>query len=202
MWPGPRADSSRTMYLVAKSARSTVSGWPNSLLNDPAGATVGPRRSTSWAARSLVEVFPDDPVMPAIRACGSESATNLASAASAAGTSATITEGTGTGRVPSTATAPAATAAAAKSCPSDRSPATAANSPPGPARRESMTTSPLTTAAGSPCNCPAVIRAICARLSGITGSPPTGPEDPGPAAPVRTGPGLVRPAPGGGARSR
>src|SRR6516225_9886301 len=61
MWPGPRADSSRTRYLVEASARSTVSGWPNSLLNDPAGAIVGPRRSISWAARSLVVVLPDEP---------------------------------------------------------------------------------------------------------------------------------------------
>ena len=98
----------------------------------------------------MVEVLPDDPVMPAIRVAGSASTTALASAASAAGTSATSTDGTGTGRVASTAVAPAATAAAAKSCPSDRSPATAANRPPGPARRESITTSPLTMAAGSP----------------------------------------------------
>ena len=48
------------------------------------------------------------------------------------------------------AVAPAATAAAAKSCPSDRSPATAANSPPAATRLESITTSPLTTASGSP----------------------------------------------------
>src|SRR5271165_3398712 len=107
MWPGPRADNSRTRYLVEGSARSTVSGWPNSLLNDPAVAIVGPRRSTSWAARSLVVVLPDEPVMPAITAAGSASTTNLASAARAAGTSPTMTDGTGTGRVASTATAPA-----------------------------------------------------------------------------------------------
>ena len=84
--------------------------------------------------------------MPAIRTAGSVSTTNLASAASAAGTSATSTEGTGTGRAASTAVAPAATAATAKSCPSDRSPATAANIPPALTRRESITTSPVTTA--------------------------------------------------------
>src|SRR5215469_17708676 len=184
MWPGPRADSSRTRYLVEASARSTVSGWPNSLLNDPAGAIVGPRRSISWAARSLVVVLPDEPVMPAIAAAGSEPATNLASAAKAAGTSPTKTDGaraagTGTGRVASTATAPAATAADAKSCPSARSPATAANRAPGPARRESITTSPVTTAAGSPYSRPPVSSAIWARVSGITGRPPTGPGQPG-----------------------
>ena len=137
---------------------------------------MGPRRSTSWAARSLVEVFPDDPVMPAIRTAGSASTTNLASAASAAGTSATSTEGTGTGRVASTAVAPAATAAAAKSCPSDRSPATAANSPRAPTRRESITTSPLTTASPHkggrvPCSWPPVTCAIRASDRGITGAP-------------------------------
>ena len=185
MCPVPRADSSRTRYLVVASARSTVSGWPNSLLNEPAGAIVGPSRSTSWAARSLVEVLPDDPVMPAIRTAGSASTTDLASAASAAGTSATSTEGTGTGRVASTAVAPAATATAAKSCPSDRSPATAANSPPGPARRESITTSPLTTASGSPWQtCPPAICAIRASDRGITGSPPTV-HAPAPARPGR-----------------
>ena len=184
MWPGPRADSSRTRYLVAVSARSTVSGWPNSLLNDPAGAIVGPRRSTSWAATSLVVVLPDEPVMPAIAAAGSAAITNLASAARAAGTSVTRTDGTGTGRVASTATAPAATAAGAKSCPSARSPATAANRPPGPARRESITTSPVTTAAGSPCSSPPVISAIWARVSGITGPSPTGPGAAGPWPPA------------------
>src|ERR1700691_6809380 len=115
MWPGPRADSSSTGYLVAASARSTVSGRPNSLLYDPAGAIVGPSLSISWAAMSLVVVLPEDPVMPAIRAAGSESTTNLASAASAAGTAATRSDGAGTGRGRSAATAPAAAAAAHKS---------------------------------------------------------------------------------------
>ena len=81
----------------------------------------------------------------------------------------------GTGRVASTATAPAETAAAAKSCPSARSPATAANRLPAPARRESITTSPATTAAGSPWPCPEVISAIWATVRGITGPPPRGP---------------------------
>ena len=44
MWPMPRAPISSTRNRVAGSARSTVYGWPSSLLNEPAGATVGPSR--------------------------------------------------------------------------------------------------------------------------------------------------------------
>src|SRR5260370_37004123 len=95
MWPAPRADSSSTMYLVAASARSTVSGGPNSLLYDPAGAIVGPRRSTSWAARSLVEDLPADPGRPALRTAGTEPTTNPPAPATAACRSAAPTEGPG-----------------------------------------------------------------------------------------------------------
>ena len=52
--------------------------------------------------------------------------------------------GTPTGRAASTATAPAATADAAWSCPSERAPGNARNSPPGPTARESNSTVPVT----------------------------------------------------------
>ena len=65
MCPRPRAPSSSTRYRVRSSARSTVSGCPSSLLNEP-GATVGPSRSVTWASRSFVVVLPDEPVIPAI----------------------------------------------------------------------------------------------------------------------------------------
>ena len=154
MWPMPRADISSTRYLVDSSARSTVSGRPSSLLNEPTGAIVGPSRSTTWAVRSLVEVLPDDPVIPMTVADGSRRSTSRASAPRATVTSAVTITGTswtsGIGRWESTATAPALTAAAAKSRPSTRSPGSAANSAPGAASRESITTGPVTTAAAGP----------------------------------------------------
>ncbi len=113
MWPTPRAEFSSTRYRVPAVARSTVYGWPSSLLNDPGGATVGPSRDRSWASRSLVEVFPEEPVTPTTTRPGSRSSTACASSASAASTSGTTTAGTQTGRAASTAAAPAATAAAA-----------------------------------------------------------------------------------------
>ena len=149
MWPRPRAPSSSTRYRVRSSARSTVSGCPSSLLNEPGGATVGPSRSATWASRSLVVVLPDEPVIAAIVSWGRRSTTARASGASAACTSGTTSAGTPAGRLVSAATAPADTAAAAKSCPSARSPGSAANSAPGPASRESMTTGPVTRACGS-----------------------------------------------------
>ena len=47
MCPMPRADISSTRKRVEASARSTVSGRPISLLNEPSGAMVGPRCSTT-----------------------------------------------------------------------------------------------------------------------------------------------------------
>src|ERR1700728_2925470 len=89
MWPMPRADISRTRYFVVSSARSTVSGSPISLLSEPSGAIVGPMRSTTWAVRSLVEVLPDEPVMPTTVAPGSRSRTARASRPRATVTAAT-----------------------------------------------------------------------------------------------------------------
>ena len=62
--PGPGSGS-------ARSACSTVSGRPTSVLNDPAGATVGPSCSSSVAIRSLVVVLPEEPVTATTRASGS-----------------------------------------------------------------------------------------------------------------------------------
>ncbi len=72
----------------------------------------------SWAARSLVVVFPTDPVTAAIVSPAARSTQARARAASAAATSETISAGTPGGREASTAAAPAATAWDAKSCPS------------------------------------------------------------------------------------
>ena len=94
MWPMPRADISRTRYLVDSSARSTVSGRPSSLLKEPTGAMVAPSRSTTWAVRSLVEVLPDDPVIPMTVADGSRRSTSRASAPRATVTSAVTITGT------------------------------------------------------------------------------------------------------------
>ena len=174
MWPGPRADNSATRYLVPASARSTVSGWPISLLKEFCGATVGPSVAISCAARSLVVVLPADPVMPAITSPGRRSTTALARRPSAAGTSSAMSAGVPVGRVPSVTTAPAAAAAAAKSCPSARSPASAANSAPGATWRESITTGPVTRAAwsGTRSVIAPVMLAISSIESGITRRPP------------------------------
>jgi hypothetical protein len=187
MCPGPRAAISSTMNRVCSSARSTVSGNPNSLFQEPSGEMVGPSRSTSWAVRSLVEVLPAEPVRPATVTAGSRAITSWASLARAVGTSSTSSPGTPAGRVPSIAVAPASRAAAAKSCPSTCSPSTAANSPPAPARRESMTTGPVTTTAGSapPSSRASVFRAISPSESGITGLPSRPRSAPGAAAPRR-----------------
>ena len=84
MWPTPRAAISRIRNFVFSSARSTVSGTPSSLLSDPSGAIVAPRRSASWPVRSLVEVLPDDPVIPAtVRPCSPVSRPATARASSA-----------------------------------------------------------------------------------------------------------------------
>ena len=64
MCPGPRAPISSTRKRVRSSASSTVSGRPMSLLYDPGGLTVGPAAASTWPSRSLVEVLPEEPVMP------------------------------------------------------------------------------------------------------------------------------------------
>ena len=53
--------------------RSTVSGTPSSLLNDPAARPSAPARASTCASRSLVLVLPDEPVTPTtvqVRAAG------------------------------------------------------------------------------------------------------------------------------------
>lgn len=148
-------------------ARSTVQGCPSSLLNDPGGATTSPSGASTAATRSLVDVLPDDPVIPTMVSppATSSAATARASLASAASTAApdpsascsstpasasaastggATMAGTPTGRAASTATAPAATADSAWSCPSVRAPGSARNNPPGPTARESNSTVPVT----------------------------------------------------------
>ena len=62
-WPTPRAPISRTRKRVRSSARSTVSGRPSSLLNDPAVATVGASSASTRASMSFAVVLPWDPVI-------------------------------------------------------------------------------------------------------------------------------------------
>ena len=108
----PRALYSSTSVWVDAVTRSTVSGSPISLLNEPAGATVSPAAPKTAASRSFVEVLPDEPVTPTTRVPVFAS-TPPASAPSADSVSATTTDGASTGRSATAATAPAATAAAA-----------------------------------------------------------------------------------------
>ncbi|CPU48486.1 Uncharacterised protein [Mycobacteroides abscessus] len=154
MLPGRRAESSSTKNLVDSVARSTVQGWPSSLLNDPGGATTSPSGLSTAAIKSFVEVLPDEPVIPTIRSprAVSRRATSAASAAVAASTAApdpsescssadtsvratpvggTTMAGTPTGLAASTATAPASAAPRAWSWPSTRAPGRAKNRPPG-----------------------------------------------------------------------
>src|SRR3954454_23109262 len=58
-----------------------------SLLNEPGGLTVGPAAVRTWPSRSLVEVLPDEPVMPSVRRppVASRAGTAAASRADAAG---------------------------------------------------------------------------------------------------------------------
>ena len=66
-WPGPRAPISSTRNRVSASARSTVCGRPELVVERARPApTVGPSRASSCAIRSLVEVLPDEPVIPTI----------------------------------------------------------------------------------------------------------------------------------------
>ena len=118
-------------------------------------------------------VLPADPVIPTMVSSGSRSTSARASLASAAGTSGTMIVGWPVPRVPSTTTAPLLTAWAAKSCPSARSPGSAANIPPGAASLESITTGPVTTASRSATSSgvPPVIAAICPIVNGITPVP-------------------------------
>ena len=62
-WPTPRAPISSTRYRVLSSIRSTVSGRPSSLLNEPAVATVGAPSASSRASMSLTDVLPWEPVI-------------------------------------------------------------------------------------------------------------------------------------------
>ena len=67
MWPSPRAPISETRNAVSSLTRHAVRGTPISLLNDPTGATVGPKASRTWASMSLVLVLPLDPVRAMVR---------------------------------------------------------------------------------------------------------------------------------------
>ena len=85
--------------------------------------------------------------------------------------------GTPTGRAANTATAPAPIAAGAKSCPSERAPGSARNSPPGVTARESNSTVPVTLVVAACCgemsaSSPPTMSAICAMVRSITRDAP------------------------------
>ncbi len=163
MCPTPRAPISITRYLVSWSARSTVSGTPSSLLNEPTGAMVVPDGSSTSASRSLTLVLPCDPVM-AMTTGSSWPSTWVASRASASVTSSTTMHGSSTGLDDRTAEAPSASAFAAKSCPSTCSPASATKSPPGCTSRESSVAGAVTGTAPSPWTSPPTAVAMSATL--------------------------------------
>ncbi len=113
MWPLPLAPISSTRKRVSAATRRAVSGSPISLLKEPSVYTVLPIRPSSWAIRSLVPVFPAEPVRPITVVPTARAVTAWASRPSAGTTSSTTTAGTPTGREARTATAPRATAPAA-----------------------------------------------------------------------------------------
>jgi len=62
MWPGPLLPISQTTAWVSSPAERTVRGRPTSLLNEATLATVRSCRPRTAAVRSLVHVFPVEPV--------------------------------------------------------------------------------------------------------------------------------------------
>ena len=93
-------------------------GRPNSLLNDPAGATVGPAAPNTAASMSFVLVFPLEPVKATTRVFGNRASTAWANSPNAETESATSMVRPSVGLLTIAATAPAANASATKSCPS------------------------------------------------------------------------------------
>ncbi len=168
MCPTPRAPISSTRVRVDSSASSTVSGSPTSVLNDPAGATTGPRCATTAAIKSFVLVFPEEPVTATTSRWGRRSITARASDPSASTESSTTIVGTPVGRSPSTPAAPAAAASAAKSCPSTRSPTMATYSCPGWISRESAAAPVISGSVGDgSCRTPPTMRATSDSVSAI-----------------------------------
>src|SRR5664280_1246883 len=177
MWPNPREPISRTRYAVVGVIRQTVSGTPTSELREPTLATVSPWRCSTDHSRSLVLVFPEDPVMPMTTAWALRSTRAWARATNAACTSWTTTDGrSATGREVSAATAPWDRAAPTNWWPSRSSPTRAMYKLPCVAARESVTTGP-STKGSAPCVSmaliapnisPPVILAISLSLRAIT----------------------------------
>ncbi len=171
MWPLPRAPISSTRYRVSGSMRSTVEGKPISLLKERRLATVGPCCSKMWRSRSLVLVFPAEPVrastVPLKRLAWLWARSDMA-----VRTSATTMHGvSGTGCSVIAAMAPVWTALWAWSCPSVRVPRSAANRPPGLIARESNDSGALVRACGSGTwwRVPLVAAAISVRVMGSMG---------------------------------
>ncbi len=122
MWPTPRAPISSTTQRASSGALSSVSGRPSSLLNDCSLAAVGNAVARHARTKSLVVVFPTDPVMP-ITPPDTRPRASAPSRISAAPVSSTAiavasTPSESGARAVRYAGAPAATAAPTKSCPS------------------------------------------------------------------------------------
>ena len=169
--PAPRMPISSTKNSVASSACKIVKGTPTSVLKDPTAATVRPAELSTCARRSLVLVFPLDPVMAMTLHFSLCSRTQCASAPRASTGSPTTMQGASSGRLANTAVAPLATALAAKSCPSTFAPRIATNIDPGPTCRESVATSLTSADASTWCAVPPTISAISATLMVIMSQP-------------------------------
>ena len=132
--------ASMTPNAQSPSMPATLSGRPISLLKFPAVRAVFPAAASASATSSFVLVLPTEPVTPTTRA-DTVARYPAANRPSAASTSSTRRKPPSPGSFPTgkssrtTAPAPAAETAARKSWPSARSPLSAKNKSPGPARR-------------------------------------------------------------------
>ena len=168
MSPEWRAPISTIQNVVLSSHCKIVSGAPISLLNEPAGATVLPIICRRCESKSLVVVFPCEPVIPITIKSDNSSRTCCANFPSATTTSGTTMQGSLTWRSVRLNTAPCLLASVTKSWPSTFSPLRARNSEPLPHLRESTSTEPVTTIFASPCRTPPVMRAISLAFNVIT----------------------------------
>ena len=148
--PRWRAPISRMQYFVSGVHSRRVIGAPSSLLKDAFVETHCARLESIDASKSLVVVFPLEPVIAITFRSGNSLRTYAASARTASSTSVTITPLPLTSRVVINPEAPCDCAFSVKSCPSEFSPTSAKKSEPLTASRESKTGADVITWEESP----------------------------------------------------
>ena len=154
-------------YFVSGVHSRRVIGAPSSLLKDALVETHCARLESIDASKSLVVVFPLEPVIAMTLRFGNCVRTYAASVRTASSTSETRTPSPLTSRVVMKPVAPCDCAFSVNSCPSEFSPTRAKKSDPFTASRESKTGADEITWEESPYVFPPTIEAICARVSAI-----------------------------------